>query len=109
MQKTINTYEKAQEHENETEEIEEPISGFCLLFPKHVWEDLDGFDERYDFYGAESDFINRGQEKFDWGCAWRKDSFVQHVGGASIKSSGKDEKAERERAKPLYWSERGKK
>ena len=108
IQKTIPSYEESQKYEQQAEIVNDPISGFCVLFPKVVWEELNGFDERYDFYGAESDFINRGQTKFGWTCAWRKDSFVWHKGGASIAASEKDEKAERERAKKLYWSERGK-
>ncbi len=44
--------------------------GFCL-FPKSVWEDLGGYDEQYQFWGAEdNDWVFRveayTQKKFSW-------------------------------------------
>ncbi len=43
---------------NSTEECT-MLSGFCLVFPKKVWEEVGGFDERFKLYGEDSDFCFR--------------------------------------------------
>lgn len=106
-QKMISSYEMAKLYKGQYEKMEQPISGFCLLFRKATWEKLGGFDERYALYGQESDFIDRAK-KLGLHCYWRKDAFVHHVGEASIKSSGVNVEEERNKAKKLYWSTRKK-
>ena len=87
------------------EEMKDPISGFCLLFRKSLWEELNGFDERYTFYGQESDFIDRAQQ-LGYKAIWRKDAFVWHDGEVSVRKSEMDVDAERQRAKDIYWGDR---
>ena len=107
-QKNIPTYEQAQEHKDEYEIMKDPISGFCLVFKKKIWLTLNAFDERFKFYGSESNFIDLAQQQ-GYKCVWQKDSFVYHVGEASVKSSKMNVQEEREKAKKLYWGDRKKK
>ena len=67
---------------------------------------LGGFDEKYKFYGAESDFIDRANKQFGYRCAWVKDAFVHHIGEASVKNSDMDVQKERSNARELYWKTR---
>lgn len=105
-QKEIATYEEALKHPGEIEVMDQPISGFCLLFARETWSRLDGFDERYGLYGQESDFIDRAKRHLDLACAWRKDAFVFHHGEASIKAHAVDVANERGKAKTIYWADR---
>jgi cellulose synthase/poly-beta-1,6-N-acetylglucosamine synthase-like glycosyltransferase len=104
-QKNIATFEYANKHLGESEVMKSPISGFCLLFRKSIWDELEGFDERYKLYGQESDFVDRAQ-RIGYKALWRKDAFVWHEGEASVKAHGYSAKKERELAKKIYWSER---
>lgn len=104
-QKEIGSYEKAQTYIGKTVKMKQPISGFCLLFRKSLWKHLNGFDENYTLYGQESDFIDRAQ-RIGYNCYWRQDSFVYHVGEASVLASGIDAQKERDKAKKVYWSTR---
>jgi GT2 family glycosyltransferase len=104
-QSTITTLEEAEKYKDITEVMKDPISGFCLVFSKDLWKKIGKFDENYDFYGAESDFIDKGM-KLGYSAVWVKSSFVYHMGSASIKAHNKDENKERQRARDLYWSTR---
>jgi GT2 family glycosyltransferase len=81
------------------------LSGFCLVFPKQVWEEARGFREDFGFYGQEVAFIDRivaaGYKQI-----WRTDVFVHHEKGASIKkaqAAGEiNEEAERAKARELF-------
>ena len=106
-QKEIDTPEKASQYENVAVRMDQPISGFCLLFTRNLWRDLGGFDPKYKHYGQESDFIDRAKH-LGYDSFWRKDSFVWHVGEASVKKSGMDVTAARNEAKKLYWETRTK-
>lgn len=106
VQKSIDTPEKAKKYKNSVVTISQHLSGFCLLFPRTIWKKLNGFDERYTLYGQESDFIDRAQG-LGYECWWRQDAFVWHDGEASTKDyDGAD--LERQKAKKLFWSDRGK-
>ena len=104
-QKKISSPEAAKKYENKAVEMKDPISGFCLLFRKSLWEDLGGFDPKYRHYGQESDFIDRACKQ-GWHSYWRQDAFVFHIGEASVQASGIDVEAARTEAKQLYWSTR---
>lgn len=39
------------------------LSGFCLVFPKNVWREVGGFDEKFKLYGEDSDFCFRIRRK----------------------------------------------
>lgn len=104
-QKKISTEEKALAHEGRWEEMGDPISGFCLLFKKSLWEELDGFDPRYKHYGQESDFIDRAH-RLGYRSFWRLDSFVFHHGEMSVKASEMDVDKARQEAKKIYWGDR---
>lgn len=82
----------------------ECLSGFCLVFPRRVWEQVDGFAEHYGFYGQENEFIDRIiKEKLKQ--LWRRDVFVWHEGQSTVKrevEKGKfDELKERRTARAL--------
>lgn len=104
-QKQLNTPEKAAQNPG-IEIMDQPISGFCITFARALWEHLGKFDERFSFYGQESKLQALAQDE-GFKLVWRHDAFVWHMGEMSVKKSGIDVKAERERAKKLYWSERG--
>ena len=82
-QKTISSVEEAAKHKDSVVRMKDPMSGFCLLFRKELWKELDGFDTQYMHYGQESDFIDRAHKR-GWRSYWRQDSFVYHVGEASV-------------------------
>lgn len=105
-QKEIDTPEKARESV-QVVEMKDPISAFCVLFRKDVFDKLGGFDLRYTLYGQESDLLDRAQ-RAGYKLYWRQDAFVWHVGESSIKAYGMDVSEEREKAKKLYWKERRK-
>lgn len=105
-QSRLNIPEKAAQNSG-VEVMDQPISGFCITFMRALWEQLGKFDERFDFYGQESKLQVLAQDA-GFKCVWKRDAFVWHVGEMSVKKSGMDVKAERERAKKLYWSERKK-
>jgi len=81
------------------------LSGFCIFFPKKIWEEVGGFPEDFGFYGQEVAFIDRVTEK-GYKQYWRKDAYVWHYGGASIKKAEKageiDEQAERKIAREKF-------
>jgi GT2 family glycosyltransferase len=106
-QKKIPSPEAARKYKNKAVQMKDPISGFCLLFRKSLWEELGGFDPKYKHYGQESDFIDRAHKQ-GWSSYWRQDAFVYHIGEASVQASGIDVGAARTEAKKLYWSTRKK-
>jgi len=103
-QKTI-TFDQAKEMPRTEEVMKDPISGFCLVFPTMLRNIIGSFNEQYNFYGQESDYIDRAKQE-GYKCVWRKDAFVWHIGEASVKTSDMDVKQEREKAKKIYWSNR---
>ena len=106
-QKTISTFEEAEKYIGQVEEVKDPLSGFCFLMRREAWREVGGFDTRFGLYGSESDLADRAH-RMGYRSIWVKSSYVFHHGEMSVKASGMNVKAERERAKKLYWSERGK-
>lgn len=105
IQNSVPTLEKAESQKMITEVVPDPLSGFCILFRKSLWTELQGFDERYALYGQESDFCDRAH-KLGYKSVWRRDAFVYHYGEASVKNSGLDAGKARQEAKDLYWKDR---
>jgi len=109
-QSEIKTYEEAVAiSEPKYVKMMQPLSGFCLLFHKKIWNRLGGFDEKYQLYGQESDFLDRAKKRLNMDGYWQRNSFVFHYGETSVKASGIDVNEARNRAKKLYWRDRGKK
>ena len=81
------------------------LSGFCLLFPKRIWEEVGGFNEKFGFYAQENEFLLRVQRS-GYKTIWRKDAYVWHKGEASgqklAKEEGFDIAKERELGNRLY-------
>lgn len=75
------------------------LSGFCIVFPKKIWEEVGGFPEDFGFYGQEVVFIDK-IVKLGYKQCWRTDAFVYHYGSASAKKAEKlgliDRKKEKE-------------
>lgn len=68
------------------------LSGFCLAFPRSVWAEVDGFDERYELYGEDSDFCNRIL-RAGYRLYTRFDTWIYHHKSQSCKNAdnkGKD-------------------
>lgn len=59
------------------------LCGFCLVFPKKVWEEVGGFPEDFGFYGQECAFLHKVSHK-GYKQMWRKDAFVFHYGSATV-------------------------
>jgi GT2 family glycosyltransferase len=59
-----------------------PLVGFCLVFPRKVWEEVGGFDEGYEIYGEDSDFIMEIKER-GYIAMIRTDVFIFHHGKSS--------------------------
>jgi len=104
-QKDVATPKQAAKLAGSIVQMDQPISGFCLLFKKSLWVELNGFDSKYKHYGQESDFIDRAKQR-GLEAYWRQDSFVHHIGEASVKASGIDAEAARTEAKKIYWGTR---
>ena len=69
----------------------ETLSGFCLHFPKHVWQKVNGFPEDFGFYGQEVAFLDRVRNK-GYKEIWRQDAFVWHYGSATVKKEQEEGK-----------------
>ncbi|MBU0516921.1 MAG: glycosyltransferase family 2 protein [Proteobacteria bacterium] len=55
-------------------------SGFCLVMPRRIYEELGPFDETYSAGNwADNDYARRAQER-GWFCAEARDAFVFHLG-----------------------------
>lgn len=81
-----------------------PLIGFCLAFPRSIWEEVGGFDERYALGAGDSDFCKALQAK-GYKLAIRTDVLVYHhgqVGTSAAISRGKDIDALQAAGKKLY-------
>jgi len=107
VQSSVVSEEHAQKHIGKVVMLKDPPSGFCLLFRKKIWDEINGFNEQYNLYGSESDFCDRAT-KVGYKYAWRKDVFIHHLGESSSKAYAIDTIKEREKAKKLYWESRDK-
>ena len=58
------------------------LSGFCLIFPKVVFERVGGFPEDFGFYGQETAFLDK-IHRAGFKQLLRKDVFIWHYGSAS--------------------------
>lgn len=58
------------------------LAGFCMVFPKKVWEEVRGFPKNAPFYSQEGVFQDRVCNK-GYNLYWRKDVFVWHKGASS--------------------------
>lgn len=68
------------------------LSGFCLVFPKKVWEEVGGFNEAYKLYGEDSEFVFRIMKK-KYKVLIRPDTWIFHYGAKSSETAikkGKD-------------------
>lgn len=61
------------------------LSGFCLLFPKKIWEEIGGFDEQFYLYFEDTDFCRKIKEK-GYKFLMVNDVFIKHIGQASVKA-----------------------
>ncbi|KKN88897.1 hypothetical protein LCGC14_0245040 [marine sediment metagenome] len=86
--------------------VKYPLVGFCIVFPKSVWEEIGGFDEEFELYGEDSDFCMEVQEH-GYTTAIRTDVFIFHHGMSSTpiaEARGKDILALKKKAKELFIS-----
>lgn len=59
------------------------ISGSAMLFPKPVWVDLSGFDERFFLYWEDADFCMRAKE-IGYEVVMLPDAVTWHKGSMSV-------------------------
>jgi GT2 family glycosyltransferase len=90
-------------HKNLLKTVYPPV-GFCLLFPRHIWEEVSGFDEEYEIYGEDSNFCMEVRElRYNW--LIRTDVFIYHHGKSSTPialARGKDIIAQKKRSKDRF-------
>ncbi len=60
------------------------LCGFCLVFPKKVWEEVGGFPEDFGFYGQECAFLAKVSKK-GYKQYVRADVFIYHAGSGSAR------------------------
>ena len=73
-----------EQYAGQREEAE--ITGFCYLLRKDVWKQVGGFHPEFGFYGQET-ALNVSVRRAGYQTIWRKDAFVYHYWGASIKAA----------------------
>jgi GT2 family glycosyltransferase len=82
-----------------------PISGFCYLLRKSIWEKIGGFNEEFHHYGQENEF-GYWVGQMGYRTVWTKGVYVHHWGAVSYKialeNGERDDVDEREIAKALY-------
>lgn len=66
----------------------ESASAMCVLFRRSLWESLGGFDERFQFYGEDTDFFYRAAKLGR--VAWAKGAYVHHYGQQSFAKAEQD-------------------
>lgn len=78
----------AQKGMSRSESIEEinDLSGFCYVFRKSLWEEVGGFPEDMPFYGQESIFNRKLQDR-GYKMMVDRRVFVHHEKGASYKKA----------------------
>lgn len=85
--------------------IVQDLSGFCFLLKKSVWRRLGGFNPKFTFYGAETEFFHRVNLS-GLKVAVCENTFVYHEGAASLREAEKrgemSEEAERNKGRALY-------
>lgn len=79
----------------ELQRLYEPeyIGGAFMCIDRNCFEELNGFDEEFKFYGEDADFCLRARQN-GWRVVFQPDARIMHVGGAS---SSRESKAEYER------------
>lgn len=80
------------------------LSGFCMAFPKKVWKEVKGFDERYKLYGEDSQFCV-DIKKRGYKLMIRYDTFVYHHKAKSqsvAEARGKDIEAIKKESQALF-------
>ncbi|MEW6606032.1 MAG: glycosyltransferase [bacterium] len=79
------------------------LSGFCLVFPKRIWQEVGGFNEIYKLYAEDSEFCYHIRQKYK--LIIRQDVFIYHYGGISTKKAikaGKDIQGILEESRKIY-------
>jgi GT2 family glycosyltransferase len=80
------------------------LVGFCMVFPRSMWEEIGGFDEEFELYGEDTDFCMEALAR-DYRLCVRTDVFVFHHRAASTgvaENRGKDMVAIRQASKERF-------
>lgn len=86
----INDFGQTYWNENKDKLISaEMLSGFCFVFPKKVWTDVGGFDERFFLYKEDKEwFLRLKQDGYRLYC--RRGVYVHHYHNVSIRKAHKE-------------------
>lgn len=60
------------------------LSAMCVLFPKVLWEEIGGFNERFHFYGEDAEFFARLKKRTDRLLIWYRGVYVHHYKAQSV-------------------------
>lgn len=85
-------------------EVAHTLSGFCMLFSKEVWKEVNGFDEGYRIQAEDRDFCAKLKNK-DYKLLIVKDVFIKHRGGISFERT-KDLQKEQRNEDKKRWREK---
>ena len=89
-------------YDDEPKYIKVPdLTGFCLLVSREMLEIVGYQDERFEFYGAESEWLARARDK-GLTCYMRRDVFVHHDHGATVKRDPQYNTAQRALGQQTY-------
>lgn len=86
--------------------ITDHLSGFCMVFPKAVWQEVGGFNEEYELYGEDDEFC-RDVRNAGYDLKVAEHVYVHHYKSKSKKVAeerGKDIEKIREESAKLYRS-----
>lgn len=81
------------------------LSGFFMAFPKAVWQEIGGFDERFKLYGEDSDFCKRMTDA-GYLLYMDFDTHIYHHGGRTTSKEKNLDKI-REQSRNLYKKKHG--
>ena len=60
------------------------LSATCMAFPRRVWEEAGGFDERFFFYGEDSEFTWRIKNTYGHRLCHVKGAYIHHYKAKSM-------------------------
>jgi GT2 family glycosyltransferase len=73
------------------DETLETASAMCVAFPRKVWEEAGGFDEDFQLYGEDTEFLWRIRANYGYRLIWVKDAYVHHYKAQCVEKAIEEE------------------